>query len=240
MLDACGVAGGKAPPRGDYGAQYFNTSFAKQGDRGSEVLPPAPSGVTWTAGTAVEARAARRLPLSRGGGLFFSFFDFGLLVDAERTCGCFFLQLKSPRTCAHESTQPSYACSRGPLAGPRARLGRWKSRGRSRRTTAAATATGYAPKPPPWTRPASSACRCSSRAAPRFAGAAAAACRHASCPRHVPVIGSRPCGTRGGSVHVVLDWEWFWYATAGLWAQHSLFPILVTSSIARGTQWLDF
>ena len=32
------------------GVRYQNTSHAKQGDRGSQVLPAAPSGTTWKAG----------------------------------------------------------------------------------------------------------------------------------------------------------------------------------------------
>ena len=54
VFDSCGVAGGKPPPRGGYGAQYYNTTFASQGDHGSKVLKPRPTGVTWKAGSAVE------------------------------------------------------------------------------------------------------------------------------------------------------------------------------------------
>jgi hypothetical protein len=55
VFDSCGVAGG-APKAGDhgFGAQFKNTSVAKQGDHGSDTLPPAPSGVVWTAGDVVE------------------------------------------------------------------------------------------------------------------------------------------------------------------------------------------
>ena len=36
------------------GVRYQNTSHAKQGDRGSQVLPAAPSGTTWKAGELAE------------------------------------------------------------------------------------------------------------------------------------------------------------------------------------------
>ena len=54
MLDPCGVAGGHQPPDGGFGGIYVNTSHARLGDMGSAVLPPAPSGTIWQAGTAVE------------------------------------------------------------------------------------------------------------------------------------------------------------------------------------------
>ena len=49
----CGMAGG-GPSRGGFGAQYFNTSYASQGQKGSEVLKPRPTGVRWQAGATVE------------------------------------------------------------------------------------------------------------------------------------------------------------------------------------------
>ena len=56
MIDACGSAGGRHPGQGTggAGAQFQNSSLAKQGDKGSE-LPPLPSRVTWRAGSVVEA-----------------------------------------------------------------------------------------------------------------------------------------------------------------------------------------
>ena len=54
VFDSCGMAGGHKPPQGSFGGIYVNTSHAKLGDKGSEVLPKAPSGTIWTAGTAVE------------------------------------------------------------------------------------------------------------------------------------------------------------------------------------------
>lgn len=50
VFDSCGVAGGRPPPAGNYGAQYYNTSHASQGDHGSKVLKPAPSGVVLSPG----------------------------------------------------------------------------------------------------------------------------------------------------------------------------------------------
>ena len=50
------MAAGHPPPTPtlNFGGIYVNTSHAKVGDKGSEVLPRAPSGTTWTAGTTVE------------------------------------------------------------------------------------------------------------------------------------------------------------------------------------------
>lgn len=55
VIDACGVAGGRFPGQGTggAGAQYQNTSIAKQGDMGSQ-LPQMVSQATWQAGTLVE------------------------------------------------------------------------------------------------------------------------------------------------------------------------------------------
>ena len=47
------MAGG-GPSRGGFGAQYFNTSHASQGQKGSEVLKPRLTGVRWQAGATVE------------------------------------------------------------------------------------------------------------------------------------------------------------------------------------------
>ena len=63
---SCGVAGGRPPPAGGYGAQYYNTSKAKQGDKGTEVLPAAPSGVVWKSGDTVEISWA--IMANHGGG----------------------------------------------------------------------------------------------------------------------------------------------------------------------------
>ena len=59
------MAGG-TPNRGEYGAQYFATKFAKQGDLGSKVLKPRPTGVVWTAGETVEVSWA--IEANHGGG----------------------------------------------------------------------------------------------------------------------------------------------------------------------------
>ena len=46
VIDACGVAGGHRPPDGAFGGIYVNTTHAKLGDLGSEVLPATPFGPT--------------------------------------------------------------------------------------------------------------------------------------------------------------------------------------------------
>ena len=54
VFDSCGMAGGHKPPDGGFGGIYVNTTHARLGDKGTEVLPKAPSGVVWTAGDVVE------------------------------------------------------------------------------------------------------------------------------------------------------------------------------------------
>jgi len=54
VMDSCGVAGGHKPPDGGFGGIYVNTTHAKLGDYGTQVLPKTPTGVQWTAGSAVE------------------------------------------------------------------------------------------------------------------------------------------------------------------------------------------
>lgn len=54
VFDSCGMAGGHRPPDGGFGGIYVNTSHAKLGDAGSEVLPKAPSNTTWSAGKSYE------------------------------------------------------------------------------------------------------------------------------------------------------------------------------------------
>lgn len=67
VLDTCGTAGGRIPGqgKGGYGAQYQNTTHAKDGDLGSR-LPHMPSGVTWRAGDEVEV--SWTLQANHGGG----------------------------------------------------------------------------------------------------------------------------------------------------------------------------
>lgn len=65
--DACGMAGGTTPAhRGPGDAVFGTTEFAKQGDLGSKVLNPAPSGTLWTVGTVVEVSWGIRY--NHGGG----------------------------------------------------------------------------------------------------------------------------------------------------------------------------
>jgi hypothetical protein len=55
MIDSCGMAGGRFPGQstGGAGAQYQNTSLAKEGDMGSK-LPAMASQATWKAGSSYE------------------------------------------------------------------------------------------------------------------------------------------------------------------------------------------
>lgn len=65
--DACGKAGGTAPAHAGPGVAVFaSTPFAKMGDLGSEVLPPAPSGTVWTVGGTAEV--AWGIRYNHGGG----------------------------------------------------------------------------------------------------------------------------------------------------------------------------
>ena len=67
ITDACGMAGGTTYSHAGPGvAVYGNNSFARFGDLGSKVLPPAPSGTVWTAGSAVEVSWGIRF--NHGGG----------------------------------------------------------------------------------------------------------------------------------------------------------------------------
>ena len=58
MFDPCGVAGGRVGQTEDaFNAAEFNdTKFAKQGDRGSVVLKERPSGTVWTRGQSAVVR----------------------------------------------------------------------------------------------------------------------------------------------------------------------------------------
>ena len=60
--DPCGRAGGTVWKYAGGGADavFTNTSMARFGQLGSEVLPYAPSGTVWTAGTSVEVGWAIR------------------------------------------------------------------------------------------------------------------------------------------------------------------------------------
>eukprot|EP00746_Dinoflagellata_sp_MGD_P067438 gnl/MRDRNA2_/MRDRNA2_27840_c0_seq1.p1 gnl/MRDRNA2_/MRDRNA2_27840_c0~~gnl/MRDRNA2_/MRDRNA2_27840_c0_seq1.p1 ORF type:complete len:377 (+),score=54.29 gnl/MRDRNA2_/MRDRNA2_27840_c0_seq1:53-1183(+) len=76
VFDSCGMAGGSPlgigkpgwAPGGaaSAGVRYKNTTHAKQGDLGSKVLPPQPSGTVWTAGELVEVSWTMRT--NHGGG----------------------------------------------------------------------------------------------------------------------------------------------------------------------------
>jgi len=68
IFDACGRAGGGylAGPVGPGAAMFTNTTHAKQGDLGSQVLVPTPSQATWKIGSEVEVMWGLRA--NHGGG----------------------------------------------------------------------------------------------------------------------------------------------------------------------------
>jgi len=66
VFDACGMAGGHKPPDGGFGGIYVNTTHAKLGDKGSLVLPAAPSGTVWKAGESYEV--SWTIEANHGGG----------------------------------------------------------------------------------------------------------------------------------------------------------------------------
>lgn len=67
VMDACGQAGGTDKSHMGPGVAVFaDNTFAKGGDLGSKVLPPAPSGTVWTAGSSVEVSWGIRY--NHGGG----------------------------------------------------------------------------------------------------------------------------------------------------------------------------
>lgn len=66
VFDPCGKAGGGQTGVGPGAAFYVNSTHAKEGDLGSKVLPPMPSGVVWKAGQHVEAMWGMRA--NHGGG----------------------------------------------------------------------------------------------------------------------------------------------------------------------------
>lgn len=65
VTDACGMAGGN-PRSGGGAAVFHDTQYAKQGDLGSRVLQPQPSGTVWTAGATVNVSWGIRY--NHGGG----------------------------------------------------------------------------------------------------------------------------------------------------------------------------
>lgn len=65
VYDPCGMAGG-GPTWVSTGLSYVDTKFAKQGDLGSQVLPPNPTGIVWPTGSTVEAKWSIRA--NHGGG----------------------------------------------------------------------------------------------------------------------------------------------------------------------------
>ena len=67
-FDACGMAGGGPVPT-TAAAEYNPTKFAKQGDHGTKVLKPRPSGTVWRRGSVAYARQQSTAP--HGGGYIY-------------------------------------------------------------------------------------------------------------------------------------------------------------------------
>eukprot|EP00038_Savillea_parva_P008737 m.178828 g.178828 ORF g.178828 m.178828 type:complete len:366 (+) comp14632_c0_seq1:29-1126(+) len=65
VYDSCGMAGG-SPEWTATQLSFIDTKNAKQGDKGSEVLPKMPTGIVWTAGATVETKWGIRA--NHGGG----------------------------------------------------------------------------------------------------------------------------------------------------------------------------
>lgn len=65
VFDSCGMAGG-SPVHGGGESKITGTIYAVQGDLGSKVLPPLPTGVVWQAGSAAEVGWSIRA--NHGGG----------------------------------------------------------------------------------------------------------------------------------------------------------------------------
>ena len=65
VFDSCGMAGG-GPQQQPGEAKYIPTKFAKQGDLARDVLPPAPSGITWKIGGTATVKWSLRT--NHGGG----------------------------------------------------------------------------------------------------------------------------------------------------------------------------
>mmetsp|Transcript_25476 Transcript_25476/g.76811 ORF Transcript_25476/g.76811 Transcript_25476/m.76811 type:complete len:367 (+) Transcript_25476:40-1140(+) len=80
VFDSCGMAGG-GPQHQSGEAKYTSTSYAKQGDLGSKVLPPAPTGVTWTRGSNVTVKWSIRA--NHGGGYQYRLCPLGSTLDEE-------------------------------------------------------------------------------------------------------------------------------------------------------------
>eukprot|EP01052_Picozoa_sp_SAG31_P010471 SAG31_NODE_574_length_13967_cov_7.512042_11_plen_92_part_00 len=65
VQDPCGVAGG-TPQASFNAAEYTTTKYAKQGDYGTVVLKPRPTGTVWKRGTNASVRF--QLTANHGGG----------------------------------------------------------------------------------------------------------------------------------------------------------------------------
>jgi len=82
VFDSCGMAGGHRPPDGGFGGIYVNTTHAKLGDKGTEVLPPYhDAGVVWGPGATVEV--SWTIEANHGGGYQYRLCPAGETLDEE-------------------------------------------------------------------------------------------------------------------------------------------------------------
>lgn len=80
IYDSCGMAGG-APSWVPTALSFYDTVHAKQGDLGSVVLPPNPTGVVWKAGETVETKWNIRA--NHGGGYQYRLCPLGSNLTEE-------------------------------------------------------------------------------------------------------------------------------------------------------------
>merc|ERR1719461_836926 len=80
VVDACGMAGG-SPHSGPEWANYTTTKYAKQGDKGSAVLPEVPSATVWKRGQYAEA--TWQVTANHGGGYQYRLCPAGSALTEE-------------------------------------------------------------------------------------------------------------------------------------------------------------
>ena len=135
VWDACGMAGGTTHEVFNAGA-YNATAFAKQGDLGSVVLKPRPSGTVWKRGSTVKARW--QMTAQHGGGCMVAgirtrpYTHDASVMLASRALSCFAqtssgsaartrrsLRLASRRPRSHSPTRSNTRCRTGRVPWPK-------------------------------------------------------------------------------------------------------------------------
>jgi len=83
VVDSCGSAGGRLPGQGagGFGASFVNTTHAKIGDLGSQVLGSRDTGVEWATGA--EYEVAWTLQANHGGGYSYRLCPASLALDED-------------------------------------------------------------------------------------------------------------------------------------------------------------